>query len=180
MQIKPIHLAIACAVGALATPVLAQTGTVSLGDGTVIHGDGSGQATVRVNGQVINAASGEGAVAETHIGSHSSTVRGKAGQTTITTTSTPAQAGKGAGTQDYVNVDLSGRNFANAKLAGRTFTNVDLSRANLQGADLRNTTFVNVELTGANLSGANLTGAKLVNTDTSDAVTTGTIWEGRR
>lgn len=182
MQIKPIHLVMACAVSALATPAFAQTGTVSLGDGTVIHGDGSGKATVRVNGQVINAASGEGAVAETHIGSHSSTVRGKAGQTAITSAPAQgaAQAGKGAGAQDYLNVDLSGRNFANAKLAGRTFTNVDLSRANLQGADLRNATFVNVELTGANLSGANLTGAKLVNTDTSDAVTTGTVWEGRR
>ena len=75
MQIKPIHLVMACAVSALATPALAQTGTVSLGDGTVIHGDGSGKATVRVNGQVINAASGEGAVAETHIGSRSSTVK---------------------------------------------------------------------------------------------------------
>lgn len=57
---------------------------------------------------------------------------------------------------------------------------MDLSGANLQGADLRNAEFVNVELDGADLCGADLTGVRLVNTDVSQAVTTGTVWNGRR
>ena len=91
----------------------------------------------------------------------------------------PAQGGKGGKNQDYVNSDLSGRNFAGARLRQSSLTVAVLNGANFSGADLRdadayggvfssasfanadltNSTWVGTFLEGANFSGANLTGA---------------------
>ena len=181
-----------------ASSALAQQSTVHIGNGTVVRADADSDSTVRINGKVVNSASGPGATAETNIGSRSVTSRTKgSGQTTVSIESrdgssvtevttqsntVPTGHGKGraAGGRDFVNADLSGRNFARANLAGRRFVNVDLSRANLEGADLRNAELVNVDLAGANLSGANLSGARLVNTDVREARTDGMVWDGPR
>lgn len=163
---------------------LAEQGTVDMGNGT----NGSSSSTVRINGKVVNSASGPGAMAETNIGSRRITTRGNGdhsstiiiesdGSVTSVTSSSTGSAPPPHG-RDFVNANLSGRNFSGANFAGRRFTNVDLSRANLQGADLRGAELTNVDLSEANLSGANLTGAKLVNTDLGEAVTTGVIWDG--
>ena len=190
------------AAAALCGMAFAQQSTMDLGNGTVVRANAAEGSTVRVNGQIINSASGPGAVAETNIGSRSVqtrsrgnntstvTIEGKDGSsvtsvTTITNRSggshaVGSSAGVGGGSQDFVNANLSGRNFARANFAGRSFTNVDLTHANLQGADLRNAHMVNVDLTGADLSGANLSGASFVNTNIEDARTQGALWSGSK
>ena len=114
-------------------------------------------------------------------GANRGVVQGSSVTVTNSGNAKPAAPGKGGKGGDYVNSDLSGRNFAGAQLAGRKFTNVDLSRANLSGADLRGAELVNVSLEQADLRGANLTGAKMVNVDLDAALLEGATWtDGRR
>ncbi|CAN7176453.1 MULTISPECIES: pentapeptide repeat-containing protein [unclassified Acidovorax] len=156
----------------------AQRNLASNGSGTVIAGDNN--ASVIVNGQQIITATDGNARVETTIGGGSGRVVVQGASTTVTNSSN-AKPGKGGKSGDYVNSDLSGRNFAGAQLAGRKFTNVDLSRANLSGADLRGAELVNVNLEQADLRGANLSGAKMVNVDLDAAQLEGATWtDGRR
>jgi len=159
----------------------AQRNLASNGSGTVIAGDNN--ASVVVNGQQIITATDGNARVETTIGGGSGRVVVQGTSTTVTNSANakPAPVGKGGKNQDYVNSDLSGRNFAGAQLAGHKFTNVDLSRANLSGADLRGAELVNVSLEQADLRGANLSGAKMVNVDLDAAQLEGATWtDGRR
>lgn len=156
----------------------AQRNLASNGAGTVIAGDNN--ASVTVNGQQIITATDGNARVETTIGGGSGRVVVQGASTTVTNSGN-AKPAKGGKSQDYVNSDLSGRNFAGAQLAGRKFTNVDLSRANLSGADLRGAEFVNVSMEQADLRGANLTGAKMVNVDLDSAQLEGATWtDGKR
>lgn len=159
----------------------AQRNLASNGSGTVIAGDNN--ASVVVNGQQIITATDGNARVETTVGGGANRVVVQGSSVTVTNSSNakPAPGGKGGKSGDYVNSDLSGRNFAGAQLAGRKFTNVDLSRANLSGADLRGAEFVNVSMEQADLRGANLSGAKMVNVDLDAALLEGATWtDGRR
>lgn len=178
-----VRTLLACTAMAACMPLAhAQRNLASNGSGTVIAGDNS--ASVVVNGQQIITATDGNARVETTIGGGSGRVVVQGATTTVTNSGNakPAAGAKGSGKGgDYVNSDLSGRNFAGAQLAGRKFTNVDLSRANLSGADLRGAELVNVSLEQADLRGANLTGAKMVNVDLDAALLEGATWtDGRR
>lgn len=80
--------------------------------------------------------------------------------------------------------DLSGANFANAKMGAdmknqsmglmrADLSGSNLSRANFSGADLSRALMRFADLTGANLSGANLTGADLSGVDLTGVDLTG-------
>ena len=183
----------ACALATAAGSVMAQGAVVSV-PGATVRG-GSNSASVIVNGAVINAASGDGAVAETNIPGRSSVVRGSAGGGTaavvveshgnapVVVHSHSSTTGKPAarGSKEHVNADMAGSDLANANFAGHSFTNVDLSGANLEGANLKGAQLVNVNLENANLSGANLSSASMVNVTLDGANTRGTVWtNGRR
>ena len=173
---------LACTAMAACVPLAhAQRNLASNGSGTLIAGDNN--ASVVVNGQQIITATDGNARVETTVGGGANRVGVQGSSVTVTNSGNakPAAPGKGGKGGDYVNSDLSGRNFAGAQLAGRKFTNVDLSRANLSGADLRGAELVNVSLEQADLRGANLTGAKMVNVDLDAALLEGATWtDGRR
>ena len=185
-------------VAALAAGTVWAQGAVISAPGVDVRGGASG-ASVIVNGSVVNAASGRGAVAETNIPGRSTTVRGSGSggaAVVIESNSDSAvvienrssgshsagkQAKRSGGGREHVNTDMSGRQLAHANFAGHSFTNVDLSSANLQGANFQGAELVNVNLENANLSGANLAGASLVNVTLDGAQTAGAIWtNGRR
>ncbi len=85
---------------------------------------------------------------------------------------------------NYTNINLSGRDFSNADLAGGTFVAAEMRETNFQGANLTNAIFTKGVLLNANLSGANLTGAlvdrvtfdgaNLANANFSEAILTRT------
>jgi len=159
--------------------------------GVDIRTDSTGTSVI-VNGSVVNAASGPGAVAETHIPGRSITVRGtpdsnasvvveSQGRSPAIVQNKDPSEKPGTVAKIHVNADMSGVNLTNANLAGHRFTNVDLSKANLQGANLQGALLVNVSLENANLAGANLSGARLVNVSLDGALTTGATWtDGQR
>ena len=97
--------------------------------------------------------------------------------------------------------DLSGANFANAKmgadmknqsmglmradlsgsnLSGANFSGADLSRALLRFVDLTGADLSGADLTGADLSGADLTGADLTGADATDADLGGAVLKNVR
>ena len=180
----------ATAAALVAGSVWAQ-GAVISAPGVDVRG-GTNGASVIVNGSVVNAASGNGAVAETNIPGRSTTVRGtgnggaavvvESEGSSAVTVRNQSRGGKAArGGREHVNADMSGSDLAHANFAGHSFTNVDLSNANLQGANFQGAELVNVNLENSNLSGANLSGASLVNVTLDGALTAGAIWtNGRR
>ena len=190
MQQQWTRGAAALAAALLGSSAWAQ-GAVISAPGVDVRG-GSNGASVIVNGSVVNAATGKGAVAETNIPGRSTRVQGSGsggaavviesssdGSTVVHSKSSSKRTN--AGGREHVNTDMSGANLVQANFGGHSFTNVDLSNANLQGANLQGAELVNVDLTGANLAGANLSGASLVNVTLDGAVTTGAIWtNGRR
>lgn len=122
------------------------------------------------NSRIVTSASGDGAVAATHIGSHSVRAHGDG---TRDVRIVIEGSGDGSevprcswdlGTGDVVNADWSGCDLAGADLTGRRLVNVDLHDANLEGADLSRAVLVNVNLRGANLNGVRLDGVSLINT----------------
>jgi len=97
--------------------------------------------------------------------------------------------------------DLSGANFANAKmgadmknqsmglmradlsgsnLSGANFSGADLSRALLRFVDMTGADLSGADLTGADLSGADLTGADLTGADATDADLGGAVLKNVR
>jgi len=186
--------AAACSAALVATltagSVWAQ-GAVISAPGVDVRGGASGAAVI-VNGSVVNAASGKGAVAETNIPGRSTTVRSSGsggaavvvestGSQTVTVQSRSHGRKPSGGGREHVNADMANSNLANANFAGHSFTNVDMSNSNLQGANFQGAELVNVDLSNSNLSGANLSGASLVNVSLDGALTTGAIWtNGRR
>lgn len=182
MQQPPFKQALAVLTISLAAGSVWAQGAVISAPGVDVRG-GSQGASVTVNGAVVNAASGRGAVAETNIPGRSSTVQGSgAGGAAVvvegqgkSSASVRSQKRNG-GNQAHVNANMSGSNLPQANFAGHSFTNVDLSNSNLQGANFQGAELVNVSLDNANLAGANLTGASLVNVSMEGALTTGVIW----
>ena len=194
---QPWMRGLAASIATLAAGGVWAQGAVISAPGVDVRGGGSG-ASVIVNGSVVNAASGKGAVAETNIPGRSTTVRGSGnGGAAVVIESTgnapvviehrssgsyssSKQAKRSGGGREHVNTDMSNSNLANANFAGHSFTNVDLSNANLQGANFQGAELVNVNLENANLSGANLAGASLVNVTLDGALTTGAVWTNGR
>ena len=180
----------AALIAALASGSAWAQGAVISTPGVDVRGGTSGAAVI-VNGSVVNAASGKGAVAETNIPGRSTTVRGSnsggavvvesSGSQKVTVQSKSHEKKASGGARKHVNADMSNSNLANANFAGHIFTNVDMSNSNLQGANFQGAELVNVDLSNSNLSGANLSGASLVNVSLDGALTTGAIWtDGRR
>lgn len=183
MQQTNIKQALAVLTLGLAAGGVWAQGAVISAPGVDVRG-GSQGASVTVNGAVVNAASGRGAVAETNIPGRSSTVHGGAGGAAVvvegqgkSSTTVRSQKRSGGGSsQAHVNANMSGSNLPQANFAGHSFTNVDLSNSNLQGANFQGAELVNVSLDNSNLAGANLSGATLVNVSMDGALTTGAIW----
>lgn len=182
MQHTPFKQAMAVLTLSLAAGSVWAQGAVISAPGVDVRG-GSQGASVTVNGAVVNAASGRGAVAETNIPGRSSTVHGGTGGAAVVVegqgkSQGPVRSQKrnSGGNQAHVNANMSGSNLPQANFAGHTFTNVDLSNSNLQGANFQGAELVNVSLDNSNLAGANLAGATLVNVSMDGALTTGAIW----
>jgi len=187
MQISQIHFFLLCMAIGWSSAVTAQSAAVvDLGEQGSIQSDAAGNVTVRVNGAVVNTASGAGAKAETNIGSRTSSARaGAMGNTSsvtmdekgvrISVTTGTVDASSGVPTQgkEYVSANLAGMNFAATDLSGASFVEVDLSKANLRKANLQGATFVEVLLDGADLREANLRDTEFVDVSFDKANLTG-------
>ena len=73
----------------------------------------------------------------------------------------------------FVGIDLRGRDFSNAVLAGADFTGADLRGCRLRGAVLNGAIFVGTRLTGADLTGAHLEDANVMGAQLERAVLEG-------
>ena len=128
---------------------------------------GTSHVVIEDGGSVSVTAVGEGAHAETNIGSR-----------TISAGSSGKQIS--GNKKSYINEDLSARNLSKHDLSGYTFTNVSMNATVLSKANLQKAQLTNVDLSGADLRGANLAGASITNVDLEDALLDGTIWiDGR-